>query len=122
MLLDTDRSQLQELQQLVRELTGHQPSTFRLPATLSPERIVDIYAKTSGYVGTLRVDIGARVHKGDVLLTIDVPEAADELRSAEASLAARTTHEFKAFRNLRTGKLKGGVSKIKNRDNPTRLR
>src|SRR5262245_34701226 len=41
-----------------------------LPATLRADEWVDLYAKSSGYVASLSVDIGSRVHKGDVLLTI----------------------------------------------------
>lgn len=60
-----------------------------VPATLIPDEQADLYAKTSGYVAQVSVDIGSRVKRGDVLVTIDVPEMADELRQAEAILKAR---------------------------------
>ena len=62
---------------------------LELPATLAPDEAVDLFAKTSGYVAAVKVDIGDRVHKGDVLVKIDVPEMADELRQAEAVLQAK---------------------------------
>jgi multidrug efflux pump subunit AcrA (membrane-fusion protein) len=62
--------------------------TLQLPASLEPGEVADLYAKVSGYVRSLRVDIGSRVQKGDVLLEINVPEMHDELRQAEAVLAA----------------------------------
>ncbi len=65
---------------MVREL--------RMPATLMADEQVDLYAKTSGYVARIDLDIGDRVAKGDVLLEIDVPEMADEAAQAEAVLAA----------------------------------
>lgn len=65
--------------------------TLRMPATLLPGEAADLFAKTSGYVSSVVVDIGSRVEKGDTLLTIDVPEMADELRQANAVLAARRT-------------------------------
>lgn len=68
----------------------HRPltETLQLPASLEPGEVADLYAKISGYVRSLRVDIGSRVRKDDVLLEIDVPEMHDELRQAEAVLAA----------------------------------
>lgn len=55
-----------------------------------------IYARVSGYVGTWSVDIGDRVHKGQVLATIETPEldaqllaARARLRSAEALVKVR---------------------------------
>jgi multidrug resistance efflux pump len=49
----------------------------------------DQYAKTSGYVSDVKVDIGDRVKKGQVLAVIDVPEIGRDLAAAEATLAAR---------------------------------
>lgn len=62
---------------------------LNVPATLIPDELADLYAKTSGYVAQVNVDIGSQVKSGDVLVTIDVPEMADELRQAEAILKAR---------------------------------
>jgi len=60
-----------------------------LPATLEAYESADLYAKVSGYVGEVAVDIGSRVRAGDGLIRIEVPEMADELRQAEAVLASR---------------------------------
>ncbi len=62
---------------------------LRMPATLRADEQVDLFAKTSGYVSTVKVDIGSRVREGDVLVEIAVPEMQDELRQAQATLAAR---------------------------------
>jgi RND family efflux transporter MFP subunit len=62
---------------------------LRMPATLAPGETADLFAKTSGYVATIAVDIGSPVEKGEQLLTIDVPEMTDELHQAQAVLAAR---------------------------------
>ncbi|MCZ6754210.1 MAG: biotin/lipoyl-binding protein, partial [Gemmatimonadetes bacterium] len=62
---------------------------LRMPGSLLPGEMADLYAKTSGYVADVAVDIGDQVKKGDALITIDVPEMMDELRQAEAVLAAR---------------------------------
>jgi HlyD family secretion protein len=63
--------------------------TFTLPAILVADNTADLYAKTSGYVNQLKVDIGSRVRKGDVLFTVYVPETHDELRQREAFLGVK---------------------------------
>jgi len=54
-----------------------------------PDEQVELYAKTSGYVSRISVDIGSRVRREDTLIQLDVPELTDELQHAEAALAAR---------------------------------
>lgn len=61
----------------------------KLPGTLIAEEQVDLYAKVSGYVSEVRVDIGDRVSAGQALLTIDVPEMTEEIRQAEAVVASK---------------------------------
>jgi RND family efflux transporter MFP subunit len=48
-----------------------------------------LFAKVSGYVADVPVDIGSRVKQGEVLLRISVPEMEDELRQAQAELQAQ---------------------------------
>lgn len=62
---------------------------LEIPASIEPGEVARVFAKTSGYVLSLNVDIGSRVDKNDVLLEIDVPEMMDELKQAQAVLAAR---------------------------------
>lgn len=62
---------------------------LQIPATFEPGESAELYAKTSGYVKELGVDIGSKVKKDDDLLQIDVPEMEDELRQVEAVVAAR---------------------------------
>ncbi|WP_254059395.1 efflux RND transporter periplasmic adaptor subunit [Granulicella sp. L46] len=59
-------------------------------------QVVDIHAKVAGYVRHIYVDIGDRVHAGEVLATLDVPELhaqyrntrSEALRSQDAITAA----------------------------------
>ncbi|MFQ5413008.1 MAG: efflux RND transporter periplasmic adaptor subunit [Phycisphaerae bacterium] len=60
-----------------------------MPATLMADEQVDLFAKTSGYVADIDVDIGDHVSKGDVLVGLSVPEMADELHQAEAVVGAK---------------------------------
>jgi len=46
-----------------------------------------IYARTSGYLKKWYFDIGARVHKGDLLAEIESPEVDAQLLQAKANLA-----------------------------------
>ncbi len=63
--------------------------TVSLPASIRADELVDLYAKISGFVGTIDVDIGSRVNKGDILVQIDVPEMLDEMRQAESLVQAK---------------------------------
>ena len=63
--------------------------TLKTPASLTPYEAADLYAKVSGYVSSVWVDIGDRVRVGDRLVQIDVPEMGDELNQAEALLDSR---------------------------------
>ena len=49
------------------------------PAELLPLEQTDLYAKATGFVEEIRVDLGDRVHKDDVLAELKVPEMVQEL-------------------------------------------
>ncbi|MFI4979102.1 MAG: efflux RND transporter periplasmic adaptor subunit [Nevskiales bacterium] len=51
-----------------------------------PYQEVDVDAKVRGYVSKLHVDIGDTVKKGQVLAELEIPELADDLRSADAAV------------------------------------
>jgi hypothetical protein len=57
-------------------------SRLRSNATLSSFEEADLFAKVSGYLSEVRVDIGDHVKAGQVLAVIDIPETARELREA----------------------------------------
>lgn len=63
--------------------------SLSVPATMEPFEQADLYAKLSGYVAELKVDIGDHVKAGDVLATIDAPEMRDERSQAKAMLDAK---------------------------------
>ncbi len=62
---------------------------FTLPALLVADNTANLYAKVSGYVIQINVDIGSRVRAGDVLLKLAIPEMDDELRQREAQFGAK---------------------------------
>jgi RND family efflux transporter MFP subunit len=69
-------------------------------------QVVDVHAKVSGYVQHIYVDIGDRVHAGEILATLEVPELnaqyrgtqSEALRSQDAIATAQ--HEVSRARAL----------------------
>lgn len=83
-------------------------STISLPGELTPYESVDLYAKETGFVKSIRVDRGSKVRSGELLAQLEAPElvaqraqanaayegAQSQLASAQAKLAAeRATYE-----------------------------
>jgi multidrug resistance efflux pump len=64
-------------------------ATVTALATVNAYWSSDQYAKVSGYVADVRVDLGDAVKKGDLLATIANPELEKELATAQANVAAR---------------------------------
>ena len=81
-------------------------SEIALPGNTMAFNDTPIYARTSGYLKQWFTDIGAHVHKGELMATIESPEVDEQLqeaqanvKSAEADLAlANTTSE--RYQNL----------------------
>ena len=58
-------------------------------ATLEAFEEADLYAKVSGYLSQVTVDIGDRITAGQVLAVVDIPELSKELAEMEAQLDSR---------------------------------
>src|ERR1700726_816077 len=58
---------------------------LNLTGEFEPYQEVDVMSKVAGYLKSIRVDIGDRVHEGQVLATLEIPEMADEALKATAS-------------------------------------
>jgi RND family efflux transporter MFP subunit len=70
-------------------------TTERLPAELMPYESVDIYAKETGFVKSIKVDRGSRVKRGELIAELEAPELVAQraqanaaYQSAESQLAA----------------------------------
>jgi membrane fusion protein (multidrug efflux system) len=66
--------------------------TIVLPGDLLPDENVQIRAKVQGYISTIKVDIGSKVTKGQVLALIDAPELntrVQELNAKEKAAQSR---------------------------------
>jgi RND family efflux transporter MFP subunit len=73
---------------VVRVGYSERTSDLELPGEARAWYESTIYARVSGYIGKWTADIGARVKKGEVLAEIQTPELDDQLRAAEAKVAA----------------------------------
>ena len=62
--------------------------SVELPGELIPYEQTDLYAKVSGFVKTMNVDIGDHVHKGQILAIIEAPEINTQFVQAESSIQA----------------------------------
>jgi RND family efflux transporter MFP subunit len=69
-------------------------------ATLEAFEDTDLFAKVSGYLSDVRVDIGDHVKAGQVLAVIDVPELKLELSEAKAQLESKKSSLESARRQL----------------------
>jgi RND family efflux transporter MFP subunit len=61
-------------------------SDIVLTAEFEPFQEVDVMAKVSGYIREIKVDIGDRVHEGQPLATLEIPEMQDDMTRAAASI------------------------------------
>jgi RND family efflux transporter MFP subunit len=57
-----------------------------LTAEFKPFQEVDLMAKVAGYVKQINVDVGDRVRQGQLLALLEIPEQADDLARAKASV------------------------------------
>jgi len=56
------------------------------PAELTPLERAEIYAKVNGYIKEIKVDIGDRVKKGQILVVLDAPEIVSNYTQANSEL------------------------------------
>jgi RND family efflux transporter MFP subunit len=62
------------------------PRKIELPGSMQAFNSATLYARATGYISKRNVDIGSRVHVGDVLAVIAAPELDQELAQARAEL------------------------------------
>ena len=90
-------------------------SSVSIPAEMTGFQYVDLYAKVSSYVKDLKVDIGSKVKKGQLLIELEAPEISSQLAAAESQLhsqeAVYTASNSTYNRFLETSKVEGTISK-----------
>ena len=89
-------------------------TSMSIPGVLQPYQTVDLYAKVNGFIKTMNVDIGSRVHRGQLLMTLDAPEMMAALKQSQEDLHSKeaTYRGSKANydRLLKTSKTPGTIS------------
>ncbi|WP_306352798.1 efflux RND transporter periplasmic adaptor subunit [Flavobacterium sp. '19STA2R22 D10 B1'] len=90
-------------------------SELSMPAELISFQEVDLYAKVSSYVKDLKVDIGSKVTKGQLLIALEAPEISSQLAAAASRLksqeAVYTASKSNYDRLFETSKVEGTVAK-----------
>ncbi|HTF18915.1 MAG TPA: efflux RND transporter periplasmic adaptor subunit [Chryseolinea sp.] len=85
-----------------------------LPAELHAWERAELYAKVDGYLKELKVDIGSRVKRNDVLAIIDAPEVSANYARSSADLQAALSKYNTSLdiykRTVNAAKEKGAVS------------
>lgn len=92
---------------------GPAEQDLMLPGTVNAFNTGSLYARASGYITAWNKDIGARVHKGDVLAEISAPDLDQQLAQARAQLVqlqaaalqAQANADLSAATNRRTAQL-----------------
>jgi membrane fusion protein, multidrug efflux system len=62
-------------------------SMIKLPGQLAAYQEVSIFPKVNGYVKNVYVDIGSKVHKGQLLMTLEAPELEQSTMQAKEKYA-----------------------------------
>lgn len=90
-------------------------TSLQMPGELIAYQQVDLYAKVSSFVKTLKVDIGSEVSKGQLLMTLEAPELTSQLAAADSRLKSQEALYLASKANydrmLETSKTPGTISK-----------
>jgi len=63
--------------------------TLNLAGQFQPFQVIDVHAKVSGYIRHIYADIGDKVHQGQILAVLEVPELSAQLKGTVAEVARR---------------------------------
>jgi membrane fusion protein (multidrug efflux system) len=89
-------------------------TSMSMPGVLQPYQTVDLYAKVNGFIKTMSVDIGSRVHRGQLLMTLDAPEMIAALKQSQEDLHSKEAiyrgSKANYDRLLKTSKTPGTIS------------
>jgi len=74
--------------------------TLTIAAEFRPFQEIEVHAKVAGYVKTINVDVGDRVHVGQLLAELEIPELQDDLRESAAAVKRATEEVNRAAADL----------------------
>jgi RND family efflux transporter MFP subunit len=61
-------------------------SNLEIASEFLPFQEIDVYAKVSGYIQKLYVDWGSRVHQGQLMAVLEIPELEEQIERDQAAL------------------------------------
>src|SRR5215469_9955349 len=79
--------------------------TLRLAGQFQAYQVVDVHPKVSGFIRRIYVDIGDKVHAGQALAVLELPELEAQLQGSESAVAqsndqvTRAQHELAAAKS-----------------------
>ena len=73
---------------VTRVVRSNLASNIVLTGEFIPYQEIDVMAKEAGYIKSIRVDIGDRVHAGELLAELEIPEMQNDIERAAASAQA----------------------------------
>ncbi|MDB5023931.1 MAG: transporter [Mucilaginibacter sp.] len=89
-------------------------TSMSIPGVLQPYQTVDLYAKVNGFIKTMAVDIGSKVRRGQLLMTLDAPEMMAALKQSQEDLHSKEAiyrgSKANYDRLLKTSKTPGTIS------------
>ena len=85
---------------VVRVTRADLSGTITLTGEFIPYQEVDVMAKVAGYIRSINVDVGDRVHPGQVLATLEIPEMEDDLTRATAAIEQSASEAARAEDDL----------------------
>lgn len=74
--------------------------TLNLAGQFQPYQVVDVHAKVSGYIQHIYVDIGDKVHAGQTLAILEVPELNAQLKGTVSEFARSKDEITRAQHNV----------------------
>jgi RND family efflux transporter MFP subunit len=92
---------------VVKASIGDLSRDIVLTAEFKPFQSIDVMAKVAGYVKSINVDVGSRVEAGQLIATLEIPEMADDMARAKATLersqseVARARDELQRAQSVR---------------------
>lgn len=100
--------------ELITLKSGPVGTKLNLTGEIIPLDRANIYARTAGYVKDVKVDIGSKVSRGQVLCVLEAPELkageAESRSKSEGALSRYQTSRSTYLRLLRAAKTPGAIS------------
>jgi RND family efflux transporter MFP subunit len=80
---------------------GNIAHTLSLAGQFQPYQVVDVHPKVTGFMVRINVDIGDKVHKGDTLAVLEVPELQAQLQGSKFDLQQAQSEILRAQHEVR---------------------